>query len=215
MSAGLHSNAHEARHIPVMLDEVLSALSLRDGGAYVDGTFGRGGYTRAILDGADTIVWAIDRDPKAIACGATLVKEYDPRLTLLSGRFGEMTELLQQGASKRSTALFLTRRLLAADRRRWSWVFFPFRRSARYADGESGPSAADIVNSMDEGELARLIMNSARNAARRVARAIVEARNARRSREPPSSPISCAAPCRRGVPRLTRQLGPSWPCVCM
>ena len=91
MSAGLHSNAHEARHIPVMLDEVLSALSLRDGGAYVDGTFGLGGYTRAILDGADTTVWAIDRDPEAIERGATLMEEYDPRLTLLHWTTVELT----------------------------------------------------------------------------------------------------------------------------
>ena len=85
----------------MMLDEVLSALSLRDGGAYVDGTFGLGGYTRAILDGADTTVWAIDRDPEAIERGSTLVEEYDPRLTLLQGRFGEMTELLQRGGHRK------------------------------------------------------------------------------------------------------------------
>ena len=59
-------------HIPVMLDEVLECLALRDGGAYVDGTFGAGGYSRAILDAADTTLWAIDRDPDAIERGQSL-----------------------------------------------------------------------------------------------------------------------------------------------
>ena len=53
-------------HVPVMLAEVLDMLRPRDGGLYVDGTFGAGGYTRAILDAADCRVAAIDRDPSAI-----------------------------------------------------------------------------------------------------------------------------------------------------
>lgn len=55
-----------ARHIPVLLDEVLDALALREGGLYIDGTFGAGGYTRAILATRNTRVLAFDRDPNAI-----------------------------------------------------------------------------------------------------------------------------------------------------
>ncbi|MBM3608415.1 MAG: 16S rRNA (cytosine(1402)-N(4))-methyltransferase, partial [Alphaproteobacteria bacterium] len=56
-----------ARHIPVLLEAVLTALRPADGGIFIDGTFGAGGYTRAILDAAATQVIAIDRDPAAIA----------------------------------------------------------------------------------------------------------------------------------------------------
>ena len=68
MSAGRNRPEHVA-HRPVMLTEVLAVLSPRDGGVYVDGTFGAGGYSRAILEAADCIVWAIDRDPDAIRRG--------------------------------------------------------------------------------------------------------------------------------------------------
>ena len=57
-------------HAPVLLNEVVSGLAVRDGGLYVDGTFGAGGYTAAILAAANCKVWAIDRDPDAIARGA-------------------------------------------------------------------------------------------------------------------------------------------------
>ncbi|MEI8180849.1 16S rRNA (cytosine(1402)-N(4))-methyltransferase, partial [Aestuariivirga sp.] len=77
-------------HVPVMLPEVLSALSPRDGGVYLDGTFGAGGYTRAILEAANCKVIAIDRDPSAIRAGQALVSEYDPRLSLREGRFADM-----------------------------------------------------------------------------------------------------------------------------
>ena len=82
------------RHIPVLLAEVIDALQPRDGGRYVDGTFGAGGYTAAMLDRADCRVIAIDRDPDAIAAGQALAERYAPRLRLIEGRFGDMVELL-------------------------------------------------------------------------------------------------------------------------
>ena len=60
-------------HAPVMLAEVLEALSPRDGGIYIDGTFGRGGYSRALLEAAETKVFGIDRDPEAAEEGAALL----------------------------------------------------------------------------------------------------------------------------------------------
>ena len=76
------------RHIPVMMREVVDALQPRDGGRYLDGTFGAGGYTAAMLDRADCQVFAIDRDPDAIAAGRVLAERYAPRLHLIEGRFG-------------------------------------------------------------------------------------------------------------------------------
>ena len=82
------------RHRPVLLAEVLRLLAPRDGGIYVDGTFGAGGYSSAILESADCRVLGIDRDHRAIADGATLADRFAGRLTLIEGRFGEMTDLL-------------------------------------------------------------------------------------------------------------------------
>ena len=79
-------------HLPVMLAEVLEALAPRDGAHYVDGTFGGGGYTRAILEAADCKVLGIDRDPDAIARGQALVQQFGGRLTLVQGEFSNMDQ---------------------------------------------------------------------------------------------------------------------------
>ena len=82
-------------HSPVMLTEVLAALAPRDGGRYLDATFGGGGYTAAILQAARCTVWAIDRDPAAIARGAVLADRFAGRLHLIQGCFGDMMSLLE------------------------------------------------------------------------------------------------------------------------
>ena len=81
-------------HIPVMLTEVLEAVAPRDGAHYVDGTFGGGGYAQALLERALCKVYAMDRDPDAIARGASLAKRYDGRLMLSLGRFSDMAEMM-------------------------------------------------------------------------------------------------------------------------
>ena len=78
------------KHTPVMLAEVLEALSPKDGEIYVDGTFGGGGYTKAILEAADCKVYAIDRDPEAIQRGRSMEKEFAGRLKLNPGCLSQM-----------------------------------------------------------------------------------------------------------------------------
>src|ERR1700730_6187009 len=85
-----------ARHIPVMLSEVLQALEPKSGEIIVDGTFGAGGYTEAILQSADCKVIAIDRDSEAIAAGVALAKRFPDRLELITGRFGAMDEIAER-----------------------------------------------------------------------------------------------------------------------
>ena len=82
-------------HTPVLLNEVIEALNPRDGGIYVDGTLGGGGYTRAILDAADCTVLGIDRDPDAISRNEPLLEIYGARLMLVPGRFGDMDALVR------------------------------------------------------------------------------------------------------------------------
>jgi 16S rRNA (cytosine1402-N4)-methyltransferase len=83
-------------HIPVMLPEVVRLMAPHAGGVYLDGTFGGGGYTAALLEAAPCTVWAIDRDPEAIARGATLAARYSGRLHLIQGQFGAMLALLAE-----------------------------------------------------------------------------------------------------------------------
>lgn len=165
-------------HIPVLRDEVIAALAPRDGGIYVDGTFGAGGYARALLDAAQCRVFGIDRDPDAVARGRDMAKSYDGRLVVLQGRYGDMDQLLaEQGiAAVDGIALDIGVSSMQIDQAERGFSFAK--------DGpldmrmeQSGPSAADLVNTADESELADIIhyLGEERHA-RRVARAIVAAR---------------------------------------
>ena len=83
-------------HIPVMLAEVLEALSPQDNDIIIDGTFGAGGYTRVILDAANCRVIAFDRDETAISAGQALVDAYKGRLTLIHDRFSGFADHLDR-----------------------------------------------------------------------------------------------------------------------
>jgi 16S rRNA (cytosine1402-N4)-methyltransferase len=161
-----------------MVDEVLAALAPKNGGIYVDGTFGAGGYSRAVLDSADCTVYGIDRDPDVKARASDVERAYAGRLCVLTGRFGEMDALLAHHGvtSVSGVALDLgvsSMQLDEADRG------FSFR-----ADGpldmrmeKTGPSAADIVNQTPEKELADILyIYGEERASRRIAHAIIEAR---------------------------------------
>ena len=81
-SEGQPAAGGPAHHIPVLLDEIVSALGVKEGGAYLDGTFGAGGYTAAILARGAEVV-ALDRDPEAIAGGQALTQASSGRLRLV------------------------------------------------------------------------------------------------------------------------------------
>ena len=82
------------RHVSVLRNEVVLALAPSNGEIFIDGTFGAGGYARALLDAAKCSVFGIDRDPEVMARARSLTSRYGDRLTLVSGRFGEMDELM-------------------------------------------------------------------------------------------------------------------------
>lgn len=165
-------------HDPVLIDEVIGALQPRDGGRYVDGTFGAGGYTRAILDAADCRVWAIDRDPDAIANAAALVEEYAGRLTVIEGRFGDMADLLPRHGVDRVDGIALDLGVSSMQLDDGARGFsFRFDGPLDMRQGRQGRSAADIVNDADESVLADIIYQyGEERQARRIARAIVGAR---------------------------------------
>ncbi|MES1991315.1 MAG: 16S rRNA (cytosine(1402)-N(4))-methyltransferase RsmH [Pseudomonadota bacterium] len=166
-------------HIPVLLDEVLAALQPKDGGLYVDGTFGAGGYTSAILGSADCAVLAIDRDPNAILRGRELQSEFGDRLTLIEGCFGDMATLVRALGHEAVDGVVLdlgvsSMQLDEAERG------FSFQKDGPLDMRMSGQglSAADVVNTFDELDLARIIaVYGEEKRSRAVAKAIVAARN--------------------------------------
>ena len=169
-------------HVPVLMAEVIDALQPRDGGRYLDGTFGGGGYTTGLLDRADCQVIAIDRDPDAVAAGQALAERYAPRLRLIEGRFGDMAELLSAEGVEEvdGVALDLGVSSMQFDRAERG---FSFRASGPLdmRMEKSGPSAADLVNEADEGELADIFWRyGEERRSRRVARAIVARRAEKR-----------------------------------
>jgi len=162
-------------HLPVMLAEVLEMLAPKDGEHYVDGTFGGGGYTRAILEAADCRVLGIDRDPDAIARGQELVRHFAGRLTLVHGEFSHLADYLE-GARTNGIVLDLGVSSFQFDEPARG---FSFRDSGPLdmRMSRQGPSAADFVNTADERDISRVIasLGEERNA-RRIARAIVAKR---------------------------------------
>ena len=168
-------------HIPVLLAEVIAALAPKADGVYLDGTFGGGGYTSALLEAAPCIVWSIDRDPEALQRGESLAERFPGRINLVQGRFGDMAELLSARGITGIDGVALdlgVSSMQIEDRTRG----FSFLR-----DGpldmrmeKSGRSAADVVNTLSEKELSDIIFTYGEERhARRVARAIVEARRER------------------------------------
>ena len=93
-AASVPAMAAPTPHVPVLCGEVVRYIDPHPGGTYVDGTFGAGGYSRALLDAADCRVVGIDRDPQAVEAGRALEASSGGRLMVIEGRFGDMAELL-------------------------------------------------------------------------------------------------------------------------
>ena len=166
-------------HVPVMLPEVLGLLEPRAGGVYLDGTFGGGGYAAGILEAAPCTLWAIDRDPEAIARGASLAARFPGRLHLIEGQFGEMLTLLAEHGVTALDGVVLdfgvSSYQLDEPRRGFS---FRGDGPLDMRMGSAGPTAADLVNSLPERELADVLFElGEERASRRIARAIVAARS--------------------------------------
>jgi 16S rRNA (cytosine1402-N4)-methyltransferase len=165
-----------ARHIPVLLSEVAMALEPLAGATIVDGTFGAGGYTRALLAAGANVI-AIDRDPDAIAGGADLAKAFEGRLSLVQGPFSHLDELA--GGEVDGVVLDIGVSSMQLDE--------PERGFSFRADGpldmrmaKAGLTAADVVNRFKAGDLARIFgfLGEERHAGR-IAR-MIEKRRAER-----------------------------------
>ncbi|WP_417469824.1 16S rRNA (cytosine(1402)-N(4))-methyltransferase RsmH [Maricaulis sp.] len=165
-------------HLPVMLDEVVRALEPRDGALYIDGTFGAGGYSRAILSAADCRLIGIDRDPSVIPAAEQLGQASGGRFVFVQAPFSHMAEVIRANGGESVDGIVLdigvsSMQIDQAERG------FSFMRAGpldmRMA--RSGPSAADAVNLLGEQELADIFyVYGDERRSRRIAKQIVEAR---------------------------------------
>jgi 16S rRNA (cytosine1402-N4)-methyltransferase len=184
-------------HIPVLCEEAVHWLQPQAGKVYLDGTFGGGGYARAILDAADCVLWAIDRDPAAIARGAALAAAYPGRLHIVEGRISDIFNLLDSsGVNKLDGAVFdlgvSSYQIDDASRG------FSFRHDGPLdmRMGGGGLTAANLINTVSESELADILYEfGEEKASRRIAQAIV----ARRSQQEFTTTADLAAVIRSVV----------------
>jgi 16S rRNA (cytosine1402-N4)-methyltransferase len=171
-------NPLSQRHIPVLGREAVEMLKPRDGGIYLDATFGAGGYSRAILDIPGTRVIGIDRDRSAIAGGFDLVDRSGGRLTLVEDRFSNLGEICGNQGVDAVDGVVLdvgvsSMQLDEAGRG------FSFRTNGPLdmRMGDSGPTAADVIARASEADLANIIyIFGEERHSRSLARAIVAAR---------------------------------------
>ncbi|MFN3700050.1 MAG: 16S rRNA (cytosine(1402)-N(4))-methyltransferase RsmH [Alphaproteobacteria bacterium] len=190
-----------APHKPVMLQEVLDYLNPQDGKVYVDGTFGAGGYTRAILEAADCVVVAIDRDETALAAAEALRKLYPSRFHFVQGCFGDVERLIAQAGFERVDGFVLdlgvSSMQLDQPERGFSFRFDGALDMRMGRGDDAQQTAADLVNTMEEEALANVIYQYGEERfSRRVARAIV----LRRAERPFAATLDLADVIRKAVP---------------
>jgi 16S rRNA (cytosine1402-N4)-methyltransferase len=177
--------AAAAPHIPVLLDEAVHALAPAPGETHVDGTFGAGGYTKAILDKGAARVFAFDRDPEAIQYGEALAAACGGRLTLVPECFSRMRQALAARGVEAvdGVALDIGVSSMQLDRAERGFSF-QGDGPLDMRMGKAGQSAADFVNAADEGEIADILYRYGDEPkSRRIARAIVAARPIARTGE--------------------------------
>ena len=168
----------ERDHVPVLRDEVVAALDPRHGETLIDGTFGAGGYARAILAAADCAVIGIDRDAAALADARPWAVTYGDRLRLVEGEFGDLDSVVAPGERVDGVVLDIGVSSMQLDRAERG---FSFLRNGPLdmRMGSGGPSAADLVNTAEEAVLADILFQyGEERRSRAVARAIVDARRA-------------------------------------
>ncbi len=176
--SGASAAGGPVRHVPVLVRSVVDVLGVRADGVYVDGTFGAGGYSRAILETPGARVVAIDRDRSAVALGADLVAASGGRLTLFEERFSSLDDVAARAGfpSVQGVVLDLgvsSMQLDTAERG------FSFRLDGPLdmRMGGDGPSAAEVVAAASERDLAAIISTLGEERfARPIARSIVRAR---------------------------------------
>ena len=166
-------------HAPVLLDEVIHAMEPRDGALYIDGTFGAGGYTRAILGAANCRVLGIDRDPSVAPMAADMTKAFPGRFELVRGPFSAMADIVRDhgGETVDGIVLDIGVSSMQIDQAERGFSFAKEGPLDMRMSGE-GASAADAVMHLSERDLADIFfLYGEERKSRRAASAIIRARS--------------------------------------
>lgn len=166
-------------HKSVLLDEVLHYLEPRDGEVYLDGTFGAGGYCRAILESANCHLYAIDRDQLALKFSSELKKDFPTNFTFLPGKFSQCLELLEeQGVTQLDAMIFdLGVSSMQLDEKERGFSFDSTARLDMRMDQNNPFSAFEAVNETKEEDLRKIIKEFGEEPkAKLIAKKIVEQR---------------------------------------
>ncbi len=172
MAAAARTDATQEPHIPVLLGPILKAASPLHG-VWLDGTFGAGGYARGLIEAGAEHVIGIDRDPAAHRMAEAWVGEYGGRIEMVADTFSNLD---QHGQNLDGVVLDLGVSSMQLDE---SARGFSFMRDGPLdmRMSQNGPSAADLVNTLDEAQIADILyLYGEERASRRIARAIVAAR---------------------------------------
>ncbi len=167
------------KHYPVMLPEVLSALSPKDGEIYIDGTFGNGGYSEAFLQAADCRVIGLDRDVNVRARAKELALAYQGRFELCETRFSQMDTLIDTLPDMTQVDAVVLDIGVSSMQIDQAERGFSFMRAGPLdmRMGHTGPTAADAVNNLDMMNLVRIFkVYGEERRARRAAEFIIRAR---------------------------------------
>lgn len=175
-------------HTPVLYQEVLALLAPRDGGRYVDGTVGAGGHAYGILEAASPRgeLLGLDRDPQALALARTRLAPFGTRARLVHASFAQLRAVLQEQGWEQVDGILLDLGLssMQLDTPERGFSFQHDAPLDMRFDPAQTLTAAQLVNSLSEAELAELIYRYGEEpAARRIARAIIQARPLRTTRE--------------------------------
>ncbi len=168
-----------APHIPVLPRRVIELLAPRDGGIYVDATFGAGGHTKLILEAANCRVIGIDRDQNAIALGADLVAAAQGRLVLVQDQFSELQSAIASVGVETVDGVLIDLGVssMQLDRPERGFSYAHDAPLDMRMDPAAEPSARDIVNEWEERDLAQIFRRYGEERyARQIARAIVARR---------------------------------------
>lgn len=168
-------------HVTVMKDEALDLLQVRQGGRYIDGTVGLGGHTEAMLERSspDGRVLGIDRDQKALQLASERLARFESRVVLVHGNYADIADIAASASFTGADGVLLDLGVssMQLDEGERGFSFMRDGPLDMRMDTSRGPTAADLVNTYPEKELADLIFRyGEESASRRIAAAIVRAR---------------------------------------